>query len=292
MANISGNKELKALISLLDEPDENIYNKIKERIFSYGVEIVPLLENEWDNTLNGLIQNRIEDIIHKIQLDDLSLELYNWIHFGSNNLLQGFVLVTKYQYPDLDEEKITKQIAKIKKDVWLELNKNLTALEKVKIINQILFYIYKFRANKKNIYSPQNSYLNNLLETKKGSPLSLGIIYIIIAQSMNIPIYGVNLPQHFILVYVSKMIQGTVSEIDEKDILFYINPFNKGAVFTKREVEIYVSQMKLKPDKSFFKPCDNVEIIKRLINNLIFSYQSLGYINKIKEIESLIKAIE
>lgn len=281
--------ELKALISLLDEPDENILAQITEKIFSYGADAVPYLEKAWENSFDSVLQSRIEEIIHKIQFDNVYMELNNWYHFGARNLFLGHLLLTKYQYPDLNEDFIKAQIDAISQDVWLELNENLTPLEKIKVLNHILFEVHGFGANTVNFHSPQNSYINTLLETKKGSPLSLGILYIIIAQKNNLPVFGVNLPEHFVLAFTNQYGEDNISFISENEVLFYINPFNKGAVFTKKEIELFVKHLKLKPDKSYFTPSSNEDIIERLFLNLIHSYEKLGYSTKVKELELLLK---
>jgi regulator of sirC expression with transglutaminase-like and TPR domain len=102
------------------------------------------------------------------------------------------------------KKNLRKQVQQIKHDVWLEINDELTAMEKVKIINHILFDVHQFSGNIANYHAPQNSFINSVLETKKGNPVSLGILYMIIAQELQIPIYGVNLPEHFIVAYVDE----------------------------------------------------------------------------------------
>ncbi len=280
--------ELKALISLLDEPDEVCFEQIQQKIYSYGVDAIPYLEKTWENSFDGILQARIEEIIHKIQFDNVYMELNSWYHFGARNLFLGHMLLTKFQYPDLNEDHIKSQIDAIAKDVWLELNDNLTFLEKVRIINHILFDVHCFSANTINFHSPQNSYINTLLETKKGNPISLAILYIIIAQKNNLPVFGVNLPEHFILAFTNQFSENNISFINENEVLFYINPFNKGAVFTKNEIELFLKQLKLKPNQTYFKPTANEEIIKRLLYNLIHAYEKLGYSTKVKELELLL----
>ena len=283
------NKELSALINLLDEPDENAFGHIEMKIYSFGQDAIPVLEKAWENSFEGIVQERIERIIRKIQQNVLHFEFSNWIKLGSSDLLKGFLLISRTQYPDLDEENITIRIEQMKRDAWLELNDNLTALENIKVLNHIIYDLHNFDGNKINIHAPQNSYINTLFETRKGSPLSLGMLYIIIAQKLNVPVYGVNLPQHFILAYTTEMVKPYP---DENDVLFYINPFNKGAVFTRREIELFIRQLKIKPEEYYFSPCTNVDIIKRLIHNLKYSYNQLGYPDKIEELENLLKLIE
>jgi len=290
MMDPTEHKELDALISMLDEPDTSVFGQIRGKIFSYGSDAIPLLEDAWENAFDALIQQRIENIIHDIQLDDLYSELHSWSRFGYADLLKGFLLLSKFQYPDLDEDKMIKDIGRISQDVWLELNQDLTALEKVKVINHILFDIHKFKGNKANIQSPDNYYLKNVLETKKGNPVSLGLIFIIIAQSLKIPIYGVDLPRHFILAYNDA--GGGDADISSEKVLFYINPFNKGALFTRNEIELFIKQMDLEPKDSYFQSCDNVTIIKRVMNELIVAYEKAGNKEKMEELKLLMKAIE
>ena len=60
----------------------------------------------------------------------------------------------------------------------------------------------------------------------------------------------------------------------------------------KGEIELFIHQLKINPDKSYFSPCSNIDIIKRLIGNLIYSYTQLGYPDKIEELETLLKLTE
>lgn len=281
------NKELNALISMIDEPSYGIYNQIRDKIFDHGVEAIPFLENAWENSFNNQIQERIEEIIHKIQLATLFTELQDWKNKYPYDLLQGFCLVTKYHFPDLDIKKMQESVESIRRDIWLELNNNLTALEKIKVINHILFDIHGIRGNKTNIDAPQNLFINNLLESKKGNHVSIGILYIILSQQLSIPVFGVDLPQHFILAFADEIQEGKHTEVSDNEVLFYINPFNKGAVFTKREIEMFVKHLKIDPKPDYFKPCDNIAIIKRLIADMIRSYKKLGFLDKVDELRKL-----
>lgn len=291
MSEETQDSELNALISLLDEPSNPVFDKIKEKILFYGVDAIPFLEDAWDNSFDNNIQGRIEEIIHSIQLRNLKAELVNWKENNRLDLLEGFYLVSKYQYPDLNYDKQVEQVERIEKDIWLELNSNLTALEKIKVINHVLFDINRFTGNKTNIDAPQNLFLNNLLETRKGNHLSLGILYIILSQKLGIPIFGVNLPQHFILAYMDEVYGEKIVMEDENEVLFYVNPFNKGAVFTQREIELFIKHLKLKPNVSFYKPCDNTDIIRRLLENVIASYNKLGYLEKVEELNDILSAL-
>ena len=279
--------ELKSLIKLLDDPDTEISTHVEEKLLSYGNEIISYLEDAWAQSLDVILQERIENLVHKMQFSNVKRDLQLWYISGAFDLLQGILIINKYQYPDLDEQKIINQLEDIKRDIWMKMIYEMSPVEKVKLINHILYDIYGFSGNTKNHQDPQNSYLSQVLETRKGNQILLAVIYSIIAQKLDIPIYGVNLPQHFILAYVDEDIEAEYAG-PGNDILFYINAFNKGFLFGKKDVDSFLKQLNLKPANHFYEPCSNVEIIQRVIRNLISSYDKLSVLDKVTELEELL----
>jgi regulator of sirC expression with transglutaminase-like and TPR domain len=282
-------KEIKALLLLLEDPDNEVFKHVSESLLEKGENVIPDLEKAWEKSLNEVLQERIESLIQEIQFTSTQKQLKKWKEKGAVDILKGAFLIAKYQYPDLKYEKILSLFNKIKQDAWLEINSNLTALEKVRIINHILYQIYEFSGNSSNFFAPQNSYINHVLESHKGNPIALGIIYIALAQDLDIPIYGVSMPRNFILAYVD---ENNLHNPFEDDILFYINPFNKGTVLGKREIDYFLKQQKLEPKESYYTPCTNIEIIRKLLLNLIYSYEKLGYPEKVENIKDLYNIIK
>lgn len=277
-------KEISAVIKLLDDPDEYIYKQIEDKILSYGNPVIGYLEDAWAQSFDALIQKRIENLVHKIQFNNVKEDLALWHHSGNFDLLRGILIVNKYQYPDLDEQKIINQIETIKREIWLQLMYETNPVETVKIINNVIYNQYRFSGNTLNHQDPQNSYISQVLESKKGNQISLAIIYSVIAQKLDIPIYGVNLPQHFILAYVDEV----NSTNKDSKVLFYINSFNKGYTFGKRDIDSFLRQLNIETSANFYEPCNNVEIIKRVLRNLISSYQKSGLNQKANEVEDLL----
>jgi len=283
-------KEVTALISLLDDPDEKIFSTITSQLMNIGEKVIPVLEDAWEASLNPVLQTRIENIIHRIQYKKVFDSILKWKNENSDNLWEGALLVAKYMYPELEEEKLLKQVQIIKQDIWLELNDNLTALEKVRVVNHILFDVHRFSGNTENYNAPENSFLNKVIENKKGNPLTLAIIYLVIAKQLEMPIYGVNLPQHFVMAYID---ENDLSEREWEDkIMFYINPFSKGAVFSRREIDMFLKQLGIAPEKSYYTPCTNVSIIERLVRNLVSAYTRQNNDERVAELEELLKLLE
>jgi len=277
-------KEIPALIRLLDDPDPEIFQHIEDRLLSYGEDIVSYLELEWEKSFNPILQERLVNLIHKIQFQNVKMDLELWYNSGSFDLLRGILIINRYQYPDLDEQKVINQIEEIKREVWMQMMYESSPSEKVRLINNVFYHIYGFSGNTTNHKDPQNSYISQVLESKKGNQISLAIIYSIIAQKLDIPIYGVNLPQHFILAYIDEENQTQY----DNDVLFYINVFNRGYIFGRRDIDLFLKQLKVQPDRSFYEPCSNVDIIKRVLRNLISAYEELGSQDKVNEIKELL----
>ncbi len=168
----------------------------------------------------------------------------------------------------------------------------MTPQEQVLVFNKVLFETHGFTGNTANFHAPQNSFINTVLESKKGNPLLLSIIYSILAQQLDVPIFGVNLPEHFILAYQD--IRGNSSveyTYPEAGILFYINAFSKGNIFSKNDIDMFLKKLDLTYNRIFYEPCSNVDMIRRLLRNLSFSWQKLGQPDKVSEIDELIECL-
>jgi regulator of sirC expression with transglutaminase-like and TPR domain len=278
-------KEINSLIRLLDDPDTEIFEHIHDKLISYGGEVIEYLESAWEQAFDPIQQERIANLVHEIQFGRMKEELKLWYQGGAFDLLQGVITINKYQYPDLDEQKLINQIEAIKRDIWLQMIYDGSPAEQVKLINHVFYSIHGFSGNTSNHQDPQNSYLSQVLETKRGNQISLAIIYSIIAQKLDIPVYGVNLPQHFILAYVDE----TMETEFEGGILFYINAFNKGFIFGRRDVDMFLKQLNLKAEKQFYEPCSNADIIRRVLRNLISAYENLGSTDKVAELNELLE---
>jgi regulator of sirC expression with transglutaminase-like and TPR domain len=267
---------LKALVSLLSDDDKEILNLVEGQIISLGSYIIPFLEHEWETNLDPTVQRRIEDLLHTVQYDQVRKRLATWVQNGGTDLLEGLWIVATYQYPDIELEKLRKELEDIYYEVWLEMKPDLHPYDQVKIVNNVIFQKLKFSANTKNFHSPSNSMINVVLDTKKGNPITLCAIYMLVAQKLRLPMYGVNLPNLFILTYKTEESQ------------FYINAFNKGLIFSKADIDNYIHHLNLSYSPVFYEPCNHIEILKRVLRNLVVAYEKLGDTHKVREVKEML----
>src|SRR5690349_6021073 len=120
------NKEISALLQLIDDPDNEVFDTVAEKLLHYGREIIPNLEQLWEVTIDESVQERIESLIHRVHFQDLQQEFFDWSHSRQPELLRGAILIAKYQFPDLNVPFILTQFDQMRRNIWLELNNYLT----------------------------------------------------------------------------------------------------------------------------------------------------------------------
>ena len=259
------NKEITALFQLLDDPDEEIFGIISERLAFYGQPIIPHLEHLWEHSLHLKTQERIEKIIQRLHFDQSFQEFTEWNEKEEPDLLQGVYLVSKFHQSDLTASQLYKDIEKIRKTVWLELNNYLTPLEEVNILNSILFNYFHLKGTKINYENKEEFLLHSLLECKKGNTLANGILYLVLSQLLDISVKAVNIPQQFILGYYSEGLDFFDDLIPKKEKpSFFIDPMS-GHVFTEREVQEYLGRLKLENHPEYYQPLDTRQIVLSLL---------------------------
>ena len=271
--------EIKALVSLLDDDDKEVQLHVEQKIISLGGSVIPYLEAEWETNFNPIVQKKLEELIHTLQFDSLKARLQEWKEGGGQDLLEGMWLVATYQYPDLSLERLRKDLEQIYYDAWLEFKTDVPPYDQIKLLNSVMFGKLKFAANTKNFHAPANCMINIVLDSKRGNPISLCVIYMLVANKLKLPVFGVNLPNLFILTYKSAETQ------------FYINVFNKGIVFSRSDIDSYIKQLNLPPSDIFYEPCGNVDIVKRVLRNLSLAFEKTGDSDKMEEIRLLIEVV-
>ena len=284
------NKEIQALLKLIDDPDADVYETVSNKIFSFGKDIIPNLEHFWESAADPDLQDKIEMLIHRLHFTDLKNEFTQWAT-GPGDILAGAMLVSKYAYPEMDPSFIFKEIEKLRRNIWLEMNSYLTPLEQINVMNSIVYSYYKQKGIEISYDNPDGFLLNKTLESHKGNAFGNGIMLLILCGLLDIPAYAINIPQQFILGYFDKPfdVLNPGGHASEK-IKFYIDPVN-GQMYSHKDVENYFKKVSVPPVSSFFKPMDNKSVIIILLSELRKCYDNDTQCYKKEEIQTLIELI-
>ena len=285
------NKEISALFHLIDDPDNDVYSTVSNKIISFGKAIIPNLEDLWENTINEEVQQRIELLIHKLHFTDLTNDFINWKN-GSCELLQGALLTAQYHFPEMQALQALQEIEKMRRNIWLELNNYLTPLEQINVLTSILYNYYKQKGVEMAYNQPEDFLINKTLETKKGNAISNGIIYLVLCELLDIPVKAINIPRQFILAYFDTQYEfmNPVRQSSQKTN-FYIDPLN-GQIYSHKDLESYFKRINVPPANLYFKQKDNKRIIQFLLEELSKCFDDDRNRYKMDELLSLAKLLD
>jgi len=284
-SEINGTTELDYLIKLLDDEDENIYNSVRERFISHGENTSEYLRS-FLNDENILIKNRASEIISTINYDNIRAELIRLSNSDSNDLLENsMIALAEFGYPSTDKNEIKSILNEMSSDISKKLNLlnsdylHIKPLLLLNTINDYLFNEKGFRGNSENYLDSDNSYINKVLERKTGIPVTLSVVYLLIAKRLGIPVFGINLPGHFILKYT-----GGTEE-------YFIDPFNNGIIISVKEAAEFIENIGMTNEDfkniPYLKPATDKEIVLRVIRNLIEVYKKENDLSKSHQLENL-----
>jgi regulator of sirC expression with transglutaminase-like and TPR domain len=267
------NKEIQALLHLIEDPDEEVFHTVAERIEHYGTPIIPNLENLWENTPDSFTQSRIELLIHRLHFRALHQDFTQWFATQDPDLLSGAILVCRFLYPELNVQQVLSEVEKLRRNVWLELNNYLTSLEQANVVGTILYNYYNLRGNETSYQQPSDFVISKVIESKKGNPIGLGVLYLIICELLNVSIRAVHIPKQFILAFFESGVdfEELKNEPVER-IQFYIDPMN-GHIYTQQDIDVYFKRISVPPTISFFKPFSNKRVIQHVLEELAKCYE-------------------
>ncbi len=278
------NKEISALLTLIDDPDEEVFGLVSNKIVDYGTNIIPNLEHLWETTPDEEVQTRIELLIHRLHFTDLTEDFRQWNVSGHHDLLLGAMLTSKFQFPDVSTAPVMQEIEKVRRNIWLELNNYLTPLEQINIVTSILYSYYGLKGTEINYKEPNEFLMHKTLEAKRGNQISNGLLYLVLCELLDIPVRAINIPRQFIIAYFKPGYSDESLPNPIHKIEFYIDP-TSGQVFTQQDVESYFKRISVPPVGAYFKPRKNKQVIQQLIEE--FSKCFTAEKDKYKQVELL-----
>jgi regulator of sirC expression with transglutaminase-like and TPR domain len=284
-------KEISALLHLIDDPDEEVFDEVSKKIVGYGKPIIPNLEHLWETTPDEPIQERIELLIHRLHYRDLTEDFRQWNVSGHHDLILGALLVCKFQYPDLSTTPVLQEIEKVRRNIWLELNNYLTPLEQINIVTSILYSYYGLKGGETNYKEPGEFLLHKTLEAKRGNQISNGILYLLLCELLDIPVRAIQIPKQFIVAYFKPGYSDENLPNPLHKIEFFIDP-TSGQVFTHHDVDNYFRKISVPPVGHYFKPQKNKQVIRQLLEEFskCFDNSKDGY--KQKELIDLAQLLD
>ena len=282
------NSELIALLNLIEDPDEEVFQSITQRFIGFGQEIIPILEEHQHTTHDEDQIKKIQFIIDKVSISILSNELLEWKNTEDQSTVEAALIIAKYLNREYNQETVFFELEKIRRSVWLELNDYLTPLEEVNIINKIVFGYYKFKGIETN-YAQKNDFdICALLNSKQSNTFPLAALYLLVAEMLGLSLKPVDVPRQNLICYFEEE-----PLYDEKGsgILFFIDPLN-GQIYTHKDIENYLQKINYVPHPMKIVPVSSIRFIQKWLNELSKSEKEMGSLHKQTELLQLIEKLD
>lgn len=268
--------EIRSLIKLLDDESEEIVTTVRGKLLDQGIEVIPLLEEAAG--ASPVLQERIISIIHDLTTAQVRRQFEELRHGDQTDidLETGVLAVARYGYPNEDLRWCSKILDQFAQELDSKLDTHDDPLDIISNVSSFLSSESGFKGNIEDYYNPENSYINRVIEKRIGLPISLCVIYLLVAKRLNIPLFGVGMPGHFLLKY----------QVGEKEI--FIDPFRGAKLLSRADCRDFIEATGYGFREEYFSTVTNGQILERMIRNLILAYRQRGEVHRIPSLESFL----
>ena len=264
-----------ALIKLIDDPDNLVFEQVRTEILRAGTTALPKLHDLLDfEKLSAEHIERVQSLMKELHFAAVMENLEAWCFSSSKDLLKGLHIITSFQFPDLTFESLSAQVHVFERRIWLEVNRRMTAFEIVERMNTMWYSNIGLTVERTQKATPYQTFLNTAMEDLSGTPLSTGLIYSIVAQRLNLPVYGVNFPGQFVLAYIDEYrIHKLIEPLGTGGVLFYLLPIDCGKALIRKQLDEVLFQKRIPPVREYFEPCSHSSLLILYLDELIQVYE-------------------
>ncbi len=212
-----------ALCALIDDPSPLVRTELIKEFSRLGPVGIAFLESI-SNGPNRLLSSHARRLLAELRNSNPVEDFRSFIRSLNYELESGTILLCRVAYPELSAADICSQVDALAARCLELLIKPASPRERCLVINRVLFHEAGFRGNKEDYSNPDNSFLNRVFDTRKGLPITLSILYILVGQRLGAELDPIAFPGHFLV--------GSF----EDDMPFYIDPFARGKFSTPEQL--------------------------------------------------------
>jgi len=272
-------REIEAIISLLVNSDTNTEQLVKEKLKEMGPSSISALK-QTIKSKNSDIQEKVFPVFLDLERFELEEQFTNYLsETTAIDLEEGAFLLAKSRYPEVQIEQyrsfLDQSAEKIKESI--PSNGQPTAI--IHQFNQHLFSELGFQGNSSNYHDPENSYLNRVIDQKKGIPISLSSLYLFLARRIDLPIVGIGMPLHFLIAF------------GEGKNQLLIDPFHRGKILKPQDCIQFLNKSGIPFQPSFLEPVSDREILSRMLRNLQMIHSQTNAKLELKRINRFLSAL-
>ena len=268
-----------ALLGLLDDLTPPVRKALLAHFVDLGQPAVQFLQ-EVARGSNRLLARHAAWFLEEIKFCDPVAEFRGFIRSLNYELESGTLLLSRTVSPGLDVGTCCATLDTIAGRCRELITHPASTREQCRVINRILFHEWGFHGNVDNYTDPLNSLIDHVLSRRKGIPLSLSTVYLLIAERLGLELEPVGLPGHFVV--------GCFTAAKP----FFIDPFDRGIFLDTDEVFALLRANKIVPKGSDLSPTPVREVLCRSCRNLVNHYKAAGDLEHAKLFASFVEEFD
>ena len=269
---------LRSLVALLDDEDPRSLELVRAKLFDVGARAIPFLEAA-RATSDPELAARLDDMADELRYRDLSREFLTLSAERVPDLETGAFLLSSFVRPSADPAVYRRWLDRVAEAADADLREDASALESATRLAAHLFKGMGFAGNEANYYDPDNSCLTRVIDTRRGIPVTLSVLYLLVAKRLKVPAYGVGTPGHFLLGFR-----------DEGEPRF-LDAFQQGRLLNTAEVRRMLVRNGYEFRPEYLRPCGPREILARMMRNLLSIYQKTGAVERAERLSALVEIV-
>ncbi len=248
-----------ALLNLLDDPSPVVRKELLKAFDSLGSTGLELLKDAVEGP-NRLLGWHASTYLSELQNANPSEEFRTFIRSMNYELESGWIMISRVAYPTIDIGSICSELDQIAARCKELIVRPASTRDQCLVINRVLFHELGFRGNTENYTDPENSFINRVLQTRKGLPISLSALYLLVAERLGAALEPISAPGHFVIGCF------------EESVPFYVDSFDHGRILTAGQMLKRVEANCMEPNLSHLAPSSSRETLSRICRNLVDHY--------------------
>ncbi len=272
---------IQALFRLLSDPNEQVAQKIQNQLAGFGPEVLPLLEQA--GTDDASLQPRVAFIKEEIRFGQLQNEFQTFVSQSARqgDWEQGAFFIAKLAYPDLDIPHYVKRLDQLAEEFRTKRHATKSPSGKAaRLLSHFLFKDKGFSGNREEYYDPENSYINRVIDTRQGIPISLSALYVFVGNRLDLPLAGVGMPGHFLV------------KLEGETPAQFVDGFNGGTILREQDCEHFITTSGLDFQPKFLEKSSTPLILARMLKNLLSIYEQEHVDHMVRRARTLLALLE
>lgn len=254
-------RELYALYQLLDDQQASVQKAVRDRILELGEDAVSSLR-ELTEIHGDMHRALVDELVDDIRMQAVMRRFAGFSDDdGSIDLEEGVLAISKFGHPEVDISQYRRRLDDMAADIRILAGTRAAPLDTFMKMRSYLFSDLGYIGNREDYYNPNNSFLTKVIDYRKGIPITLSVLMMLLGRRLDLRLNGIGMPMHFLVQY------------DDGSRMFFVDAYNSGIIITRDQCRLMLSSSGIKLTPEMLAAVTTRDILERMWRNLYLAYQ-------------------